>query len=120
VVAELHFGFWTSLLDVRYEHNQLFWPKLLKPCFPAMPRKLRTRHYLSKQLNRIRKLRNRVFHYEPIWHWQDLVEQHSILLMLIKWLSPAAKQYVDLLDEFPCIQQQGLGYYHDVVAKTLK
>ena len=119
VVAELHFGFWTSLLDVRYEHHQLLWPKLLKPCFPAIPRKLRTRHYLSKQLNRIRNLRNRVFHYEPIWHWQDLAEQHTILLLIIEWLSPAAKQYVTVLDEFPRIQQQGIGYYHKLLTKVL-
>jgi hypothetical protein len=120
IVAELHFGFWTSLLDVRYEHNQILWPRLLKASFPAMPRKIRTRHYLSKQLNRIRNLRNRVFHYEPIWHWHDLAEQHAILLALIQWLSPAARQYIILLDEFPRIQQQGLGYYRDLLAKTLK
>ncbi|MGI5835784.1 MAG: hypothetical protein ACOX87_04740, partial [Chloroflexota bacterium] len=52
VVAELNFGFWTSLLDARYE--QILWPKLLKPAFPHMPNRLRTRKALSGRLNHIR------------------------------------------------------------------
>lgn len=34
IISTLTFGFWTSLFDVRYEHNQILWPKLLKPVFP--------------------------------------------------------------------------------------
>lgn len=70
LIAELGFGFWTSLLDVRYE--QVLWPWLLKQTFPAMPRRIRTRRTLSKRLDRARYLRNRVFHHEPIWYWSDL------------------------------------------------
>ena len=66
VIAELSFGFWTSLFDVRYE--QRLWPWLLKPVFPFMPRSIRTRKMLSGRLNRIRHLRNRVFHHEPVWY----------------------------------------------------
>jgi hypothetical protein len=41
VVAELSFGFWTSLLGKNYE--QKLWPKLLCLMFPHMPRRQRTR-----------------------------------------------------------------------------
>jgi len=80
IIAELSFGFWTSLFDVRYEHNQILWPKLLKPTFPYLPKGQRTRAFLSRELNRIRFLRNRVFHHEPIWHWKDLAIQHQHLI----------------------------------------
>lgn len=100
IVAELSFGFWTSLFDVRYEHDQTLWPKLLKSTFPFLPKGQRTRSYLSRELNRIRFLRNRTFHYEPIWHWKDLPQQHSCIIYLIKSLSISAAQYLEPLDDF--------------------
>lgn len=51
VVAELSFGFWTSLFDIRYEHGQTLWPKLFKPTFPFLPKGQRTRPFLSRELN---------------------------------------------------------------------
>lgn len=72
IIAELTFGFWTSLLDRRYE--QILWHKIIKTTFPYMPRTNRTRQHLSQRFNKIRFLRNRVFHHEPIWYWQDLAQ----------------------------------------------
>ncbi len=100
VVAELSFGFWTALFDVRYEHGQILWPKLLKTTFPFLPKGHRTRHYLSRELNRIRFLRNRIFHYEPIWHWQDLNIQHDSIVNLTRSLSPSASDYLNIFDQF--------------------
>jgi hypothetical protein len=105
IVAEVNFGFWTSLLDRRYE--QTLWPRLLKPAFPHMPRQLRTRANLSKQFHRVRQLRNRVFHHEPIWHWHDLAQQHNEILKAIFWIEPAAQDFVRMLDRFPSIHAQG-------------
>ena len=56
VVSELSFGFWTSLFDVRYEKHQIIWPRILNYIFPNIPRKNKTRKYLSKEINEIRKL----------------------------------------------------------------
>lgn len=106
VVAELSFGFWTSLFDVRYE--QILWPRLLKAVFPFMPRHIRTRKTLSKRLHRIRHLRNRVFHHEPIWHWRDLVEQHAGLREAIGWINPAMLEMVAVLDRFAVIHRHGV------------
>lgn len=88
IIAELSFGFWTSLLDKRYE--QVLWPKIIKAAFPNMPSKIRTRKTLSKRFNKIRLLRNRIFHFEPIWHWQDLKEQYEDLLDALYWIEPKA------------------------------
>src|SRR5207237_994804 len=90
LVAELSFGFWVSLFDIRYEHDQTLWPKIIKPAFPFLPKGQRSRHFLSRELNRIKNLRNRVFHYEPIWHWKDLQIQHSSIIRLTRSLSPSA------------------------------
>lgn len=58
----------------------------LKPCFPYMPRHQRTRKNLSARFEKIRRLRNRVFHHEPIWHWQNLADQHQGILEAIAWI----------------------------------
>ncbi|RUR15822.1 hypothetical protein ELY21_14015 [Legionella sp. km535] len=107
VIAELSFGFWTSLFDVRYEHNQVLWPSLLKPVFQFLPKGQRTRTFLSRELNRIRFLRNRIFHHEPIWHWKDLTMQHQQIINLTNGLSPAAAKYLNLFDQFPVFYKEG-------------
>lgn len=106
IIAELNFGFWTSLLDRRYE--QALWPRLLKTAFPHMERRLRTRKTLSRRFHKIRDLRNRIFHHEPIWYWQDLNQQHQDVLEAIYWIEPAAKDLAETIDRFSDIYQNGL------------
>lgn len=111
MVAELTFGFWTSLLDVRYEHNQVFWPGLLAPVFPHIPKRERKRKVVSVRLNRIRNLRNRVFHYEPIWHWRDLPQQQEELLEAIGWLSTDLQIVSRAHDRFAEVYAAGYNAY---------
>ena len=106
IIAELNFGFWTSLLDKRYE--QVLWPQLIKTVFPYMPRRMRTRKVLSQRFHKIRQLRNRIFHHEPVWYWQDLPQQHEDILEAISWIEPAVKDLVMTIDRFPPIYQYGL------------
>jgi hypothetical protein len=115
VIAELSFGFWTSLFDSRYEQN--LWTRLIKPAFPHMPRRIRTRKELSKRLNKIRNLRNRVFHHEPIWYWQDLPQQHNILLETLAWIEPAMREMLTSLDRFPGVYQAGPNTYTQVLRR---
>ena len=105
VVAELNFGFWTSLLDSRYE--QVLWPRLLQKAFPHLPRRIRTRATLSRRFHRVRQLRNRVFHHEPIWHWHDLVQQHQHILEALAWIDPTVCTFAQCLDRFPQVYRQG-------------
>ena len=106
IIAELSFGFWTSLLDRRYE--RVLWPRLICTAFPRVPRRLRTRRELSRRFHRIRLLRNRVFHHEPIWHWHDLAQQHSEILEAVAWVEPDVRTLIDSIDRFNDVYQDGL------------
>ena len=84
MVAELSFGFWTSLLDVRFE--RIFW-KNLRHAFPNCPKHLRQRRTMSTKFNGIRKLRNRVFHHESIsWNVAALIKYRNEIFEGIDWL----------------------------------
>lgn len=67
VIAELHFGFWTTLCSKRY--NARIWTKkgFFKGVFENYPKsKQQQIHDIAVKLNKIRNFRNRIFHYEPI------------------------------------------------------
>lgn len=68
VIANLSFGFWTNLCSKKY--NAKIWTKkgAFKGVFINYPEGMQQQiHILSKKLRTIRNLRNRVFHYEPIF-----------------------------------------------------
>lgn len=112
VIPELTFGFWNSLLDSRYErlpahcldpHARPLWPFLLKPVFPHAPRYLRTRAQILTRLNAIRKLRNRVFHHETIWHHPNLNQVYAEIMEAIDWISPEMEQMIRAVDGFSIV-----------------
>lgn len=109
IVSELTFGFWTSLLDVRYERNHILWPVLAPKVFADAPRRLRTRKDQSRHAAQLRSLRNRVFHHEPIWNWDnlsDLVNQSGVWL---SWLNPEIARLHSLLGRFGSVYSDGPG-----------
>lgn len=84
LIAELTFGFWTQLFNSKYE-NELWKP--LRLAFSNIPKNKRQRKKVSAPLNRIRKFRNRVFHYEPIiWSISELDKIKWICYELLEWL----------------------------------
>jgi hypothetical protein len=106
VISELSFGFWTRLLDVRYE--RILWPAIIRTSFPNMRRRERTRQNLSRRFNQIRLLRNRIFHHEPVWYWQNLEQQHLDILDALGWLQPSARDLTLSIDKFPIVYASGL------------
>ena len=108
-IAECSFGFWVGLFRGVYE--QAIWTSLLPAVFPHTPRRLRSRRGLYDRLDHIRRLRNRVFHHEPIWHWQGLEQQHQLILETIGWISPAMLAMTRLLDRFPSVYTRGAQPY---------
>lgn len=107
MVAELTFGFWTSLLDVRYERSRTLWPVLAPKIFAHAPRRLRTRKDQSPYAAQLRTLRNRVFHHEPVWYWPNLpalVRESETWLL---WLQPDISRLHGLLDRFHSIHAAG-------------
>jgi hypothetical protein len=105
VIAELSFGFWTSLLHARYE--QSLWPRITKQVFPHAPKSAQYRKTLFERLDRIRRLRNRAFHHEPILYGLRLHQKHYPLKVLhtetretIKWMSIEVDQWLEEIDRF--------------------
>ena len=108
-ISECSFGFWVGLF--RGDYEQVLWTRLLPAVFPHAPRRLRQRSGIHARLDRIRRLRNRVFHHEPIWRLPDLLEQHQQILETIGWLSPAMLAATRLLDRFDSVYTRGARHY---------
>lgn len=70
VVANLNFGFWTNLCVKKY--NSTIWnkPKCFYGVFVNYPYKHSIKN-IAKQLYKIRRFRNRVFHYEKIFKYPE-------------------------------------------------
>ena len=108
-VSECNFGFWVSLFKSEYEHK--FWRVMTGDVFPHAPRRSRTRSTIRRRLERIRRLRNRIFHFEPIWRLSDLGQQHSDILETIGWINPTFREMTELVDRFAQVFEDGPGAY---------
>lgn len=102
IVAALTFGFWCSLFNTRYEprDGNEPWPTLIRRVLPRAPRYARTRNGIQGRLEKARKIRNRVFHHEPISHIRDLPAQHAEMVELLGWFSPEVKEHLSHLCRF--------------------
>jgi hypothetical protein len=89
VVQEMSFGFWTSLLNGKYE---TLFHAIGAQVFPGMPRTIRTRANASVRFESIRLLRNRIFHFRRIWNRPDLERDFNSILEAIEWVNPDARR----------------------------
>lgn len=104
LIAELNFGFWTMLLSGPFEADNFLWPRLKNKVFPnAHGIKIKT---IRDRLDRIRRLRNRIFHYETIWHHKDLPLQHDRVRDAIEWIEPSLLRLIQI-DRFHKVYQGG-------------
>ena len=84
IVAELTFGFWTSLFNKQYA--RLFWRPLMF-AFKELDNEQKHRDKIAYKLNQVRKFRNRIFHYEPICNdLFALKTNHSNIIDILNWL----------------------------------
>lgn len=114
VIAELHFGFWTAMFESGFEKPEArFLPGGIKATFPHMPKRLHNRKRIKADLDKIRRLRNRVFHHERIIHWQDLPQQHQLILDFLGWIDPDLAEMAGLVDNFVAIYTGGIRPYLD-------
>ena len=107
VVAELTFGFWTGFFNKTQAQTSLS-QSLVAGVFANLPRRQRTLKTINKRWNRIRDLRNRIFHHERIIHWKDLDQQHTNLVEAIHWISPELAELSMTLDRYTQTRQAGL------------
>jgi len=84
IISELSFGFWTSLLDSKFEKT--LW-KNIRFAFPSCPKNLRQRKNMSSKFNGVRKFRNRIFHHESVsWNIAALINYKNEIIEGIDWL----------------------------------
>lgn len=103
IVAELTAGFWTAVLSDPY--NQRIWQPqsfaMLRTVFPqsaSLPRQV-----IQTRFNTIRRIRNRVFHFEAIFDRPDLLGDHADIHEAIGWISPTLQTAILAVDTFPQI-----------------
>lgn len=89
VVQEMSFGFWTSLLNGRYE---TLFHGVGAQVFPGLPKSQRTRGNASQRFESIRTLRNRIFHFRRIWNRPNLQADYDQILEAIGWVNPDARR----------------------------
>lgn len=101
VIAEFSFGFWTTLLNTRYQN--VFW-KELRFAFPHCPSRMRKRHTVSSALNQVRDLRNRVFHHEPVlWMTPPVEDHHRHIYDVLSWLNRDIAPWAQTFDRFTAV-----------------
>lgn len=87
VIAELNFGFWTSLTTG--VHDQPIWRPRLHRAFPRGTR----RHNVHAQIDRLRRLRNRAAHNESLLD-VPLRARHDDLLAVARLLSTRLHDHI--------------------------
>ncbi|MDR2205389.1 MAG: hypothetical protein LBE36_04460 [Flavobacteriaceae bacterium] len=98
IIAELNFGFWSRLFNRHY--TSLLW-KSLRLIFKNTPKHLRQRNTISDALYNVRTLRNRIYHYEPIFgNLQDLENQYKQMMTFLMWLDNGLPKLLIDLDRF--------------------
>ncbi len=84
VIAELNLGFWDRLFNRSYA--ALLW-KPLRLVFRNAPKDLRQRDVIADHLYRIRTLRNRICHHEPVLGGLKQIEgTYNNIMMLMHWM----------------------------------
>lgn len=103
VVAELTFGFWSTLFNTEYQ--AALWQTLRK-AFPHCPKATRQRATISPVVNRLRDLRNRAFHHEPIlWVTPDVKSIHDEGVVLLQWIHGSLEPWLAAFNRLPSIWQ---------------
>ncbi|HLO99266.1 MAG TPA: hypothetical protein VK171_11775 [Fimbriimonas sp.] len=117
-VSELTFKFWTGLLS---DHYQVFvWHDRLDKLMPNLGIGDRNVGTVRKAFNRIRELRNRAFHHEPILNGANAVEIHDQAVEAIGWISNYHKRCIATFDRFPEVFASGETYYRELLEIEFK
>lgn len=97
VVADLGFAYWVSLLGPTYDATH--WRQHLYQGFVSAKR---PRKAIHARLNSIRRLRNRIAHYEPVlWRDTPLGDAHEEIIEAIGWICPDTADWARILSTAP-------------------
>lgn len=99
VIAELNLGFWTGLFGHEYYNH--FMSKIIVEIFPNLEKSKDRNQIIRTRLKDIRKLRNRVFHYEPVFNSKpSILENYINLVQAIAWIYSDPTDFQNNLDSF--------------------
>lgn len=104
VVAGLDFGFWTTMLDEKFE--QSLWRPILHHAFPHYSTRTGNpleRKPISARFNNLRDLRNRVMHHEPLFY-RNVAQDFQDISDAISWMYDDVAPWVDHHSRWPLIQ----------------
>ncbi len=114
VIANLNFGFWTSLCVKTY--NGKIWNRkcCFRSIFPNYKAKQFTIGTISQQLYLIRRLRNRIFHYEQIFKYpKNTLKLYNDIVQILSYLpgdnARILKKTSTFLNVYNSLTQQMIG-----------
>jgi hypothetical protein len=99
LVAEFKASFWEGLLSNK--NHALLWVPALTNAFPNYTGR---RGDLRTRLERLRLLRNRAAHHEPI-HARDLTVDHKYMCELAGFIAPSLQQWIATHSRLPSLVQ---------------
>ena len=110
LVAALPFGFWVSLLGAggrlgregrhKANYEMTLWRPALRLAFPHVTPL--TRKAAHAPLDRLRTLRNRIAHHEPIFP-RRLADDYQSILEVAGWMSPAVRAWIERHSRLPAL-----------------
>ncbi len=106
IVAELTFGFWTSLFNKQYA--KVFWRPLMF-AFTNLDNEYKHRDKIAYKLNQVRKFRNRIFHYEPICN--DLLAlktNYNNIIDVLNWLDKDLLKWTSANQNFEILYKNAI------------
>lgn len=106
IVAALSFGFWCAMFNGFYETASGPWPFQLKAVLPRVPKSMRTRKKILERLEEVRRLRNRIFHHEPIVNISNLAYQYRDMTEMLGWFSPESKVHIIKICRFNSVNSE--------------
>jgi hypothetical protein len=106
IIAELPLGFWTSLLSKEYANIIWIKPDIITKAFPHYKKFNPKRSIFAERFHDIKYIRNRVFHYEPIWARPNLQKEHKGILEAIGWMNVALWRVTTAIDRFDTVYSQ--------------
>ena len=114
IIAELNFGFWVSFFHKKYESKIWQKKRILQNVFPNFRNSglLLNVKKIRADLEIIRKLRNRIFHHEPIISSVPSLQlAHQLMYLYIKSMAPELVEEILQSDRFLqyCAEDNVLG-----------
>ncbi|HTJ95105.1 MAG TPA: hypothetical protein VL424_18580, partial [Pararobbsia sp.] len=100
--------FWSQMLKKR--HDGRLWIPYLRTVFPNLPDSSvltveQCRTLMATELEKLRKLRNRIAHHEPIFAY-DHRDYYMSIRNLVYWRCAATATWMDSIESITAIVQQ--------------